>query len=217
MSIQFVTVSVCGRFGLWLCRFASLSVCGLFGLWSVCGHIDSGRSGLWPSWPETDAQSHRQTDTQTGAGNGNIGKPKLASVDKIRQIEFLRYFNHELINTSLYTSNRCGHFEPCRYGTLWIALMFSKCVCRFIHYRISIHLAVRPLTAKYCKVFKIGCYDDRIAFNFDRHLDGAATEVLSNFKAIRKVQTWISLLGDFTRSCGKTHVGLMNRSPVSGK
>ena len=34
---------------------------------------------------------------------------------------------------------------------------------------------------------------------------------LSNFKAIGKVWTWISRLRDFTRSCGKTPVRLVNR------
>ena len=46
----FVAVLVCGRFGLWPFRFVAVSVCGRSGLWafrfvavSVCG-----RSGLWP-------------------------------------------------------------------------------------------------------------------------------------------------------------------------
>ena len=36
---------------------------------------------------------------------------------------------------------------------------------------------------------------------------------LSNFRAIGKVQTWISRLRDFTRSCGKTFVRLGNKGP----
>ena len=36
---------------------------------------------------------------------------------------------------------------------------------------------------------------------------------LSNFRAIGKVQTRISRLRDFTRSCGKTSYRLMNRGP----
>ena len=37
---------------------------------------------------------------------------------------------------------------------------------------------------------------------------------LSNFRSIGKVLTRISRLRDFTRSCGKTSVHLVNRSPV---
>ena len=36
---------------------------------------------------------------------------------------------------------------------------------------------------------------------------------LLNFRAIGKVQTWISRLRDFTRSCGKTSYRLVNRGP----
>ena len=50
MSIQFVAVSICGRFSLWPFKFVAIPVCGHSGLWSfqfmtisVCG-----RSGLWP-------------------------------------------------------------------------------------------------------------------------------------------------------------------------
>ena len=37
---------------------------------------------------------------------------------------------------------------------------------------------------------------------------------LSNFKTIGRVWTWISRLRDFTRSCGKSSVRLVNRGPV---
>ena len=36
---------------------------------------------------------------------------------------------------------------------------------------------------------------------------------LSNFKTIGRVWTWISRLRDFTRSCGKSSVRLVNRGP----
>ena len=60
---RFVTVSVCGRsglwpFGLWPFRFVAVSVCGRFGLRpfrfvavSVCGRIGCDRFGLRPLWP----------------------------------------------------------------------------------------------------------------------------------------------------------------------
>ena len=56
---RFVAVPVCGRFGLWPFRFVAVSVCGRFGLWpfrfvavsvlavSVCGRYDQNPS-RWP-------------------------------------------------------------------------------------------------------------------------------------------------------------------------
>ena len=57
-----------------------------------------------------------------------------------------------------------------------------------------------------------GCYNDRIVLKLDRHLDIVAARCLSNFRTIRKVETRISLLRNFTRSCGKTSYPLVNRS-----
>ena len=71
---------------------------------------------------------------------------------------------------------------------------------------------------------KIGCYHDRVALNFDRHLGCAAPEAPANFWAIGKVWNWISRLRDSTRSCDKSSVRLVNKGPglegrvsVSGK
>ena len=54
---------------------------------------------------------------------------------------------------------------------------------------------------------EIGCHSDRIALNFDGHLSSAAT------RAIVKVYTRIWRFRDFTRSCRKTSVRLVNRGP----
>ena len=60
---------------------------------------------------------------------------------------------------------------------------------------------------------EIGCYSDRIALKFDRHLGSAAAEVHVKFQSDYKSLTWISRLRDFTISCGERSVRLGNRSP----
>ena len=56
-----------------------------------------------------------------------------------------------------------------------------------------------------------GCYNDRIALKFDWHLGSAAAEVPVKFRAIRKANPEILQLREFTGSCGKTPVRLVNR------
>ena len=48
------------------------------------------------------------------------------------------------------------------------------------------------------------------------NLTGTSAAALPNFRAIVKVQTRISRLRDFTRSCGKTSYRLLNRGPGRG-
>ena len=53
------------------------------------------------------------------------------------------------------------------------------------------------------------CYNDRIALKFDKHISSTPAEV-----PIRTVETLISRLGVFMRSCSKTSVRLMNKGPA---
>ena len=59
---------------------------------------------------------------------------------------------------------------------------------------------------------EIGCYNDSIARKYDRHPGSATAEMPCKFRAIAKVQTRISRLRDFPRSCGKTSYRLVNRN-----
>ena len=61
----------------------------------------------------------------------------------------------------------------------------------------------------------IGCYGDRITLKSDRHLGSRVLpRCLSNFKAIRKVNTQMPWLRD-AKSRGRTPVRLVNRGPES--
>ena len=55
-----------------------------------------------------------------------------------------------------------------------------------------------------------GCFNDRVALKFDRHLDSPAAEVHAKFQS-----DWKSLNPNLaaSRSCGKTSVRLVNRGP----
>ena len=77
---------------------------------------------------------------------------------------------------------------------------FSFCVTGTM---VSIHQAVRRLTAK-SRSREIWCDKDHIAL---------LPRCLSNFRSIGKVSTRIWRLWDFTRSCGKTFVRLVNTGP----
>ena len=94
--------------------------------------------------------------------------------------------------------NACQKTKDTALGQKWIVL-YSQ--------------AIRRLTDK---SREIGCYFDRIALKFDRHLGSAAAEVPVKFQS-----DWQSLnpnlvgffFRDFTRSCSKTSVGLVNKGP----
>ena len=63
------------------------------------------------------------------------------------------------------------------------------------------------------RIREIGCYNYRTALTIDRQLDCAAAEGPVEFRSDYKSQTRISRLWDFTRSCGKTSVRLVNKGP----
>ena len=55
-----------------------------------------------------------------------------------------------------------------------------------LKYLASIHYAVRGLTAKFrvkSRRREIGCYNDRVALQFDRHLGSVAVEMPAKFKS----------------------------------
>ena len=60
-----------------------------------------------------------------------------------------------------------------------------------------------------------GCYNHRIAQKFDRHLDSVAAEGPAKFYSEWTSQN-INFL-DFTRTCGKTPVRLVNRALVGAR
>ena len=76
--------------------------------------------------------------------------------------------------------HRFGTLFPKRYDVLPLNLMKSRCR-------------------------EIGCYNDRIALKYNRHLGSSVSRCLSNFRAIRNVMI----------SSGKTFVHLLNRSSGS--
>ena len=61
---------------------------------------------------------------------------------------------------------------------------------------------------------EIECYNDRFALKFDRHLGSVAAEVPVKFQSNWKsLNPNLATSRDFTRSCGKTSYGLVNRGP----
>ena len=60
---------------------------------------------------------------------------------------------------------------------------------------------------------EIGCHDYRAALKFDRNLGSAAAEDAAKFQSDWKSLSMNPRLQDFTRSCGKTSVRLVNRGP----
>ena len=61
---------------------------------------------------------------------------------------------------------------------------------------------------------EIGCYNHRIALKFERQSAVMLFICLSNFRAIGKVYTQITLLRNFARSCGKTSDPFVNRPVI---
>ena len=74
---------------------------------------------------------------------------------------------------------------------------------------------VLPQDLVKCRCREIACYNDRIVLKFARHFGSPAAEVPSKFQSHWKSLKPISRLRDFARSCGKTSVRLLNRSPGS--
>ena len=60
---------------------------------------------------------------------------------------------------------------------------------------------------------EIGCYNDLIALKLISTSAALLSRFLRNFRAIGKVLTRISRLRDFTKSCGKASVRLVNTGP----
>ena len=58
---------------------------------------------------------------------------------------------------------------------------------------------------------EIGCWNDHVVLKFDRRFGSDAARVSVKFQSDWKSLNWISRFRDFTRSCGKTSVRLVNR------
>ena len=108
---------------------------------------------------------------------------------------------------------------------LWLTVLYSviQGLQGLLNRSVSAHAEliftkrtdVFPYDVMKSRSHQIGCYNDRIALKFDRHLGGATAEVPVKFQSNWESLNRMSRLEHFTRCYDKTCVRLLNRGPGS--